>query len=798
MKLLSCTAARDRILATLISLACLGANGADIETLDLRGAVVVHPKGLTTPELNAIEGFVQEVEARSGIRWPIHEIPWGPEHFPKIYVGRADTDGQGALGDLHVISFPGELSSEGYSIAIDSAGDHPNVTIAGTDPRGVLYGCGRMLRDLQMSKGSVHLPVKYGLVMSSPAYPIRGHQIGFRARANSWDAWTVEEMEQHIRELTFFGVNSIENIPFQDDDPIVLGKVDRRTMNRAMSEICARYGIDYWVWTPADFDLTDEQLRAAALDLHEQLYRDCPELTGVFFPGGDPGDNSPTLVMPFLEDAAKRLAPIHPDAKIWLSMQGFNKSQVEIVVRYIQEKKPLWLGGIVAGPSSPPVPETRLWLPKQYQLRLYPDITHNKLCQYPVPWWDPALALTLGREAINPRPAHYRTIHNWFAPYSDGFISYSDGVHDDVNKAVWSALSWDPDYDLRDILVEYGRVFFDSAVAEEAADGIFALERNWRGPLAENGGVESTLREWQALEAKAPGLKDNWRWQMCLVRAYYDAYVRRRLIRETKLEAEANAELLTFGDTPEQAMAAALATLSRIDTEPTAPELRARIGELCESLFQSIALQTSVPKYKASGAERGAILDFVDYPMNNRWWLEDEFRKIAAMPTNDEKRARLRAVATWENPGAGSYYDDVGHPGRSPHVKRAEETVTEPGEEAHPEPTLWWWDSGKSRARLSWQSSMNWPLAVVYEGLDPGGTYTVRSTGYGQSLLRIDGERVTPSVDGKLMGEFKEFPVAAEFLSDRKLVLTWDRPTDESHLNWRQQSHVSEIWLLKK
>ena len=83
-------------------------------------------------------------------------------------------------------------------------------------------------------------------------------------------------------------------------------KVDRREMNRKMSEICARYGLDYWVWTPADYDLKDPKARAKALNKHEELYRDCEELTGVFFPGGDPGNNPAQLVIPFLEDIAKR------------------------------------------------------------------------------------------------------------------------------------------------------------------------------------------------------------------------------------------------------------------------------------------------------------------------------------------------------------------------------------------------------------------------------------------------------------------------------------------------------------
>jgi hypothetical protein len=113
------------------------------------------------------------------------------------------------------------------------------------------------------------------------------------------------------------------------------------------------------------------------------------------------------------------------------------------------------------------------------------------------------------------------------------------------------------------------------------------------------------------------------------------------------------------------------------------------------------------------------------------------------------------------------------------------------------EPTLWWWNEGKSRARLSWQVTM-WPASVVYEALDPQASYRVRSSGYGQALLRMNGERVQPTVDGKEMGELKEFPVPAKYVKDGKLVLTWDRPTNEADLNWRQKSRLAEVWLIKE
>ena len=107
-------------------------------------------------------------------------------------------------------------------------------------------------------------------------------------------------------------------------------------------------------------------------------------------------------------------------------------------------------------------------------------------------------------------------------------------------------------------------------------------------------------------------------------------------------------------------------------------------------------------------------------------------------------------------------------------------------------------ENGKSRARLSWQSSMDYPEAVIYEGLDPDAAYIVRVAGYGQSLLRINGDLIAPALYEKGLGEFKEFPVPAAALKDRKLTITWDRPTDEGHLNWRQRSRIAEIWLLKQ
>jgi len=689
--------------------------------------------------------LIEEIEKRTGLRL---------------------SEGRGI--ELAVNAQEPGIDLEGYSLQCDET----RVRIAGRTQRGLLYGVGAFLRRIDWGPGKLSL--NRLAEKSSPASTLRGHQLGYRAAANSWDAWTVAQYDQYIRELVFFGVNAIENIPFQDAKPAPLMKLSRRDMNREISRICQKYGIEYWVWLPADFELEDLGKKSAFLLQFEQMTKETARLDAVFVPGGDPGDNSPQLVMPLLEELASRTK-----AKIWLSLQGFRGEKEDYVYRWIREKKPSWLGGLVAGPSSPPAARSRQMLPREYGLRLYPDITHNKICQYQVPEWDQAFALTLGREAINPRAAEMVRIHNKSVGLSNGFISYSDGVHDDVNKVVFSALGWDATGEAREILVEYARLHFSSEKAGDIADAILALERNWRGPLIENGGVEATRQMWERLTTALPELSKNWRWQMCQLRATYDAYTRRRLIHERGLETRANA-ILRLDIAPDEAMDRAITELARVGIEP---DLRVRIEVLCAALFESIGLQTSVAKYGASGAERGAVLDFVDYPLNNRWWIEDEFQKVRAMKSGNLKKARLLEIATWEEPGAGSFYDDIGNEGRSPHA----------GMDERDEPMFWWLDQGLSRLRLSSQTTM-WPKNVIYEGLVADGVYVVKTGGQGQSLLSIDGKKV----EGKKAGTFFEFSVPREALEDGRVELSWEIPKDEGHLNWRQRSRLAEVWLLKQ
>ncbi len=776
----------------------LGAGAAWADALpDLTHATVVVRAAEAAPpvERTATTVLVEEVEKRSGVRWPVGTA-WPTQGWAIAILSGQDAVLQGRPAPRSLRTD----RAESYGIATDaSRPDRPVLWIAGTDPRGALFGVGRVLRNLACSQNSVKLPAPLDLT-SAPDFPIRGHQLGYRAQANSYDAWSPAQFDQYVRELAIFGNNAIEGIPFEDNRPTV-NPYPRAKMNVDLSRICERYGQDYWIWVPADFDLKDAAHRARALHEHETLFRECPTLTGVFIAGGDPGDNPPELVIPYLADLARLLQPTHPNARVWLSMQGYSGAEQDVVTRWIEREHPAWLGGLVGGPSSPPLPEVRARLPKPYRVRDYPDITHCVRCQFPVPWWDPAFAFTLGRECVNPRPLFFQRVFRDTAPYTDGFISYSDGIHDDVNKIVWNALAWDRSADINTVITEYSRVFFGQEVADEAAAGIFALERNFEGPLATNGGVEATYALWHGLEARTPSLKSNWRWQMCLLRADYDLYTRRRLLYERSLEDEANTLLLTAQTVgAEKAMEEAAAALKRAETVPIRKDLAARIAQLCDDLYHSIGLQTSMEKYHAIGPERGAVLDFLNYPLNNRWWLEDQFATVHKLSGEAEKVVRLKTIATWENPGPGSCYDDIGNVEKSPHEVRNEKMAApllDVDNMALPGIMFWVGGDPLARARQSWFTDEGWPTALKYTALDPEADYLVRTTGCGDCFLRVNGVRIAPTIDGRKIGEIKEFPIPRGLYRDGTITLTFD-PTFEPNLNWRVQSRLTEIWLIHR
>jgi hypothetical protein len=250
--------------------------------------------------------------------------------------------------------------------------------------------------------------------------------------------------EQYIRDLVVFGTNAIELIPpvSDDDEDSPHFPMAPMKMMIEMSRLAKEYGIECWVWYPAmEKDYSDQATVDKALKDWGDVLKQLPRVDAVFVPGGDPGHTAPKDLFALLKKQTVELQKLHPGAKMWMSPQGFNASWMDEFYELMQ-KEPDWLEGIVFGPQqSESLDDLRAKIPKRFKLRFYPDITHCLRAQYPVPDWDFAYSVTLNREPINPRPVDQSLIFKRLQPLAEtGFITYSEGCNDDVNKFVWSGL----------------------------------------------------------------------------------------------------------------------------------------------------------------------------------------------------------------------------------------------------------------------------------------------------------------------------------------------------------------------
>lgn len=771
------------------------------ELVDLSGATIVLPADATARERKAVQVLIEEVQKRTRIRLP-QAASW-PAGQPVIAVGRVGRT-SGPRGAAPGGAAPGP---EGYQLAVTRAGGPATAWVLGADERGVLFGVGRLLRELRMSRGSIQAPASLAL-SETPATTIRGHQLGFRPKTNSYDGWDVATWDQYIRDLAVFGNNAIELIPPRSDDAADSPHfpLPQMEMMVEMSRIADEYGLDVWIWYPAlDKDYGDPATVDLALKEWAGVFEKLPRLDAVFVPGGDPGHTQPRHMFALLEKQTASLKKFHPRARMWMSPQGFTGEWMEEFYGLMQQE-PAWLSGIVFGPQvRDPLPLLRKKIPAKYPIRRYPDITHSMRSQYAVPFWDIAHALTSAREPINPRPVDQTVIYRAFDGLAAGFITYSEGCNDDVNKIVWSALGWSRDAAPLETLRQYSRYFIGERYTDSFAHALLALERNWRGPLLANSGVETTLQQLQALEREAsPQVLLNWRFQQALYRGYYDAYQRRRLLRERALEEEAMTRLREAPAVGSRvALQAAEDALDRSAREPVAADLRRRIGELAEALFQSIRMQLDVDRYRAIAVGRGATLDTVDMPLNDRPWLAARFAEIRSLPDEGARLEAISRIVRWTDPGPGGFYDDLGDSTRQPHLVLADSYERDPqffeaasvGFGYRPGWKLSWMHHAES----FWDA----PLRMNYDGLDPTARYRVRIIYAGDvysskvtlRLVADESHEVHPWMPKPQEIAPVEFDVPVAATRDGSLTLTWRQQPGSGSAGRGVQ--VAEVWLLR-
>jgi len=758
---------------------------ASLQAQQLQHAQVFVSASANEREKLAAQVLVEEVNKRSAASWQV--LANASRTTAPAIVVTTKTNAPRLLTTLHLptASLGTSHAPEGFSIRV-LRGRQLAIVVVGNDTRGVLFGVGYLLRHLDMDRNSV---VPHSLVDTdqSPKYSVRGHQLGYRPKNNTYDGWTIRQFEQYIRELAIFGTNTIELIPPVSDDALTspLFPEPPMDMMEKLSDLIDQYGLDCSIWYPAmDKDYSDPATVNKAVAEWGATFSKLRRVDALFVPGGDPGHTSPQDLFHLLERVAVELHKYHPHAQIWVSPQAFSEEWLTQFYALVAAR-PKWLSGVVYGSEMRHSPtEFRKHIPAGLPIRFYPDITHTASSEQPVPNWDPAFLLTEGREPINPRPVDQNIIFHDSAPTTVGFVSYSEGVNDDVNKFLWTAWGWDPTQSAKETLEQYSRFFLSPTSSDTFVHAMMGLERNWRGPALTNRSIRPTLRELMALKAANSGAFDkNWRFQQLLYRGYYDAYVQKRLRAETASQKKALAILRTSKpQTTDAAIDAAIAALGS-HTKCSSSELCKHVQEVADDLFFSIRMQLTASRHQASAVDRGANADSVDEPITDCPWILQ--RLAAARVTTGTARATIiRQVLNTIAP-TSALYDDVGQPGHQRHV------VPQPPALDRPVPSERIY-SGVVKANTSRVLPMSWksylgtlfdaPMVMRYASLQQGHGYILHVI-YAKSAQELtvtanDSAPLSPHCESTEMGPCTRvsYEISSCFIRKGKLKMQWQAP----------------------
>ncbi len=388
-------------------------------------------------------------------------------------------------------------------------------------------------------------------------------------------------------------------LPFDEprwfDSPAKEAEFDRQwEVQTALPALCRDLGLRYGLWIPVNDVFPEEVARDPRLTEHggsyvcvsvpearrrvrairERLFAVLPHIDVLFFPskddGGCPGCERCHPWAPVYLDLAREHYEIarahHPDCRVWLAQQGLAAHESAMVLQWLDRERPVWVEGMAFGPFSElmtfedpvggpaeysleeygrsglisaPVQRLRAALPGDYRLVLYPDEAHTFRCQYPVTWMDPVVQYVWRREdAPSIRPREMAAIFAATAPASDGAAPYTEGNTDDLNKAIWSDLCWDPNLTAEDITLAYCRRHFGPVVAERAAELAFDVEEALGSPVLGHPAIGRARARLDDCESEEPELLGNWRWLNLRIGVLMLDYIRQVMERDRRLAAQ--------------------------------------------------------------------------------------------------------------------------------------------------------------------------------------------------------------------------------------------------------------------
>lgn len=621
-------------------------------------------------------------------------------------------------------------------------------------------------------------------------------------------------------------------------------------IQRQIGMLAKKYGMRYGIWMapndvfPKQADRIPEMLqvsqlsrpyvcpslpeaREAILDNRRRVFRELPVIDFLFVPSHDDGGcercvavKGPCLpwvrtYVSLVEETAAALHECHPEARIWLSNQGLPHDENSWLFHYLDRTRPPWLEALVYGPGSDELSdymrlqtgaergwvrylqfgptgrflkEVRTHLPGEYQVILYPDISHPIRSQYPVRennGGDAALWLLAGREdAPTYRAEDLSRIFRETARYAEGSAPYSEGNHDDFNKHVWSYLSWDPALEPDECRRRYAATYFGPRAAQGAAWLLKVCEETFRADflLEQARDIDKASLVTRELSLAEPSLRQNWRWLMLEYTVLLLELVRHKQALNAewlpRLYAALGAALNAKREGEARSILSdALESIRATQEARRTEELKARLVSLAERIWSLASIEIR-------------SIRRLHYNLTELDWVITQLSSLGETSWQ-ELTGRIGDILRYEFVRPGEAYIDAGYPIR---VRGSVDVRLVRGMGC-----LLWGGSGSNRPSQNRYLYAPGALGVELDltGLDDGTDYEIELTYVTdwpepfEQRLRANGTEVHPPVEvPHLTPRRFKYELPAGCVQDGRLRLHF--------VSNGKYAMVSEIWIRRK
>lgn len=227
------------------------------------------------------------------------------------------------------------------------------------------------------------------------------------------------------------------------------------------------------------------------------------------------------------EPVARAFRRHFPAGKLILSTWYFDhytQGEWQGITEKFKRQRPDWVDYIMVGGSGAKLPAYPLahGAPGGFPMINFPEIS---MYQHS-PW---------GGFGANPLPTHLQNQWDGTKDLLAGGFPYSEGIYEDMNKAICAQHYWNPARSSAEILAEYLAFNFSPAVVAPVSRALGILEQNmWRTREDKDGRARFVMKRTEGAaeaerliteaEAQLPeATRTSWRWRIIRLRAFIDA-----------------------------------------------------------------------------------------------------------------------------------------------------------------------------------------------------------------------------------------------------------------------------------